>query len=129
MSRENREEIPILTTEGGLDRPSCATCIAACCLKNTVLSLNTSEADMMTNQGVQMRELSKDESRGHKPGRGKKHYLLEEDCANLGENAQGQRVCTIYDRRPGACRDFKQGGFNCITFRNIRMPQKPAANE
>ena len=125
-----REQLSILLRpEEGYDRQNCANCIAACCLRNTVLALTTPETEMMTGQGVAMRKLSSSESRGHKPGRGKEHYLLEEDCANLGTNEKGQRVCTIYDERPGVCREFKEGGYNCITFRNARMLQKPAANE
>lgn len=122
-------ELPIIPLEGSPDKPSCASCIAACCLRNTVIPLTAQEAEMMTSQGVNMRPLDKEESKGHKPGFRKKNYLLEEDCANLAQNESGQSVCSIYDSRPGACRDFKEGGYNCTSFRNARLPRGTSVNE
>ena len=128
MSITKRQELPTLPAESQLDRSTCASCVAACCLKNTVLALSSPEADMMVKHGVQLRELPKEESQGHKPGFRRKNYLLEEDCANLVENDAGQRVCSIYEKRPSVCRDFEEGGLNCMIFRAARIPKDSVAS-
>lgn len=117
------KQLPVIPGEVSPSRQGCASCIAACCRRNTVIPLTAPEAEMMTNQGVSMRPLTKEESRGNAAGFRRTNYLLEEDCANLIRNDSGQRVCTIYDSRPRDCRDFKEGGFNCVTFRNARIPR------
>ncbi len=47
-------------------------------------------------------------------------------CAALDRDTM---LCTIYERRPGICRDFEMGGRDCITERStpvvwsLRAPQ------
>lgn len=38
------------------------------------------------------------------------------NCAAL-ESSNGKHLCTIYDDRPTCCRDFENGGPNCLTAR------------
>lgn len=45
-------------------------------------------------------------------------------CAALDRNTH---LCTIYERRPGICRDFEEGGDGCLEERRqfIRIVAKP----
>ena len=79
---------------------SCSACTAACCRLEVVL---------MSDTGVPARFIATDR-RGNQSMR----RLDDGWCAALD---RGSMRCTIYDRRPFICRDFEEGGTDCVDAR------------
>ncbi len=105
-------------------KASCMRCIAACCVKGTVIPLEPSEVEGMIAKGSQLHALPADKSQGNVPPAGREFYVLDEDCGSLVE-IDGVRVCGDHDLRPKACREFDEGGFSCNAMRAARGVPKP----
>ena len=80
---------------------TCETCAACCCQLEVLLIGDT---------GVPERLVAIDRWGGSTMRR-----LADGWCAALD---RGTMLCTIYDRRPGVCRDFEMGGEDCIAERS-----------
>jgi len=88
--------------ESTLDRPeiSCATCKACCCQLEVIL---------MGDDDVPAKFSTEDQWGGSVMRR-----LDDGWCAALD---RATMLCTIYQRRPGVCRDFEVGDYGCLTER------------
>lgn len=86
----------------GVDRSevSCATCKACCCQLEVIL---------MGEDDVPARFTTEDEWGGTVMRR-----LDDGWCAALDRTTM---LCTIYQRRPGVCRDFEVGDYGCLEER------------
>ena len=93
------------------------------------MPLAPAEADFFASAGTLLRPLAKNEV-GHKPGRGKDFYKLENDCANLNLETGD---CMQHDsaERPSACTEFKAGSWACwkIQAESILQVRQSAATE
>ena len=91
-----------MTAGGAANEPdaSCANCTACCCRLEVIL---------MGNDDVPSRFVAEDAWGGSVM-----HRLDDGWCAALDRNTMR---CTIYERRPGVCRDYLMGGLECIAER------------
>lgn len=97
--------------------PWCASCIGACCTKNTVLYLTRREAIKLA-QNTDMREMGDDELQAiGRPPFHTKYYVLNDACGNRNPETM---ECDIYDDRPKVCREFDAGSIACQQFRVAR---------
>ena len=99
------------TTESDPDI-SCASCAACCCRLEVML---------MAGDDVPRELTARDPWGGWVMRR-----LADGWCAALDRSTRG---CTIYERRPGICRDYEMGGSDCIEeralFRQSRSARSP----
>lgn len=79
---------------------TCANCEACCCRLKVML---------ITDTGVPHRFVETDEWGGRSMAQ-----LDDGWCSALDRNTL---LCTIYALRPQVCRDFKMGGYECISER------------
>jgi Fe-S-cluster containining protein len=80
---------------------TCATCKANCCRLEVML---------ITDTGVPEEYIELDKWGGRTMSR-----LDDGWCAALDRSTM---LCTIYDKRPLICRDFKMGSDECLTERD-----------
>lgn len=83
---------------------TCATCQACCCRLEVMLISDT---------GVPEHYIDTDSWGGKVMAR-----LDDGWCAALDRETL---MCTIYDKRPSVCREFKMGGNECITERTENL--------
>ena len=81
---------------------TCASCTACCCRLEVML-------------------MGEDDVPGHltevdRWGGSVMARLDDGWCAALD---RGTMLCTIYESRPGVCRDFEMGGSDCLTERSV----------
>jgi Fe-S-cluster containining protein len=86
--------------ETGEPGASCTDCEACCCRLEVIL---------MGNDDVPSRFVAENAWGGSIM-----HRLDDGWCTALDRNTMR---CTIYERRPGVCRDYLMGGFECIAER------------
>ncbi len=79
---------------------TCSTCKANCCRLEVIL---------ITDTGVPESYIDVDQWGGMSMAR-----LDDGWCAGLDRDTM---LCTIYDRRPFICREFKMGGYECLSER------------
>lgn len=84
---------------------TCGTCTARCCQLEVIL---------MGDDDVPIRFVVEDEWGGSVMARRDDGW-----CAALDRETM---LCTIYERRPGVCREFEMGGDDCLTERGRTQP-------
>lgn len=89
----------------------CCEC-GACCFSNSDTYVLVTEQDC-----ARLGKLAEDACYDVDGAR----YLKMKDgrCAQL-QHAEGEWVCAIYQRRPGACRDLKRGSAQCLAERSLK---------
>ncbi len=99
----------------------CNTCNSACCRENTVIGLYPQEAQLLREKGTELIPYASDEQpEVYEACQAvRSDYILGTDCAFLGENADGQSICTIFGKpnRPFICKDFPPACYACIIRR------------
>jgi uncharacterized protein len=93
---------PKPSTRAASDAPeiSCSTCEACCCKLEVIL---------MGDDSVP-RHLTREDAWGGEVMR----RLDDGWCVALDRDSM---LCSIYERRPGVCRDYEMGGVECIEER------------
>ncbi|MCG6967389.1 MAG: YkgJ family cysteine cluster protein [Chromatiaceae bacterium] len=79
---------------------TCASCQACCCRLEVMLISDTRVPDHLTQT---------DEWGGRSMAR-----LDDGWCAALDRNTM---LCMIYENRPGVCREYEMGGYECMAER------------
>lgn len=126
---------------------SCSDCNGACCRGDTILPLNSSEADLLRRAGARLgnplepgvdytkrsnRKTIKDtelRNAARELRSGQELYLRNGDCPLLTPEGD----CSIYAERPDICREIKVGGFACKQMREFQgivdlgMPKRRVA--
>jgi Fe-S-cluster containining protein len=97
-AKPNSTELP----DAAAARVTCASCTACCCRLEVLL---------MGEDDVPARYTELDEWGGTVMAR-----LDDGWCAALD---RATMLCTIYERRPGVCREFEMGGSDCLTERAL----------
>jgi len=124
---------------------SCGNCVSACCRGKTEMELTRREVRFMKEGGNKLTKLHDPVDSTGKvrvqvdTGRrimqngvlckvvveqsmiltkGHGLYRLENDCTYL-ETDKNSAACTVYDKRPGICRDFKVGEQGCLRGREV----------
>jgi uncharacterized protein len=87
---------------------TCATCAACCCRLEVLL---------MGDDDVPKRFTAEDPWGGWVMRRRDDGW-----CAALDRNTM---LCTIYERRPGICRDYQMGDSDCIEERSRHLGSHP----
>ena len=116
MDNTNRINLELIPVNGVDKSVNCANCPSACCREGMVLPLTRGEAATLEDAGTQMHQLDRSESRGRRPGRGRKFYRFDSNCGNLAIDPEtGQTSCEIYgsDNYPKVCTEFTMGSYAC----------------
>ena len=95
-----------------MEKPDCTLC-GACCVGLSVFLTAEDEARLPLDELLAITRIDSE---------GRVRRLAQRadgSCVTL-RREEGRFLCSIYERRPGACRDFEQGARRCRELREVR---------
>ena len=95
------------------EEPDCTAC-GACCIGLSVILSASDEARLAADEVLALTRIDSE---------GRWRSMKQRSggaCSALFRDAAGRFLCSIYDRRPDACREFEGGSRRCVELREVR---------